>query len=140
MTTPTPDPAFESAAIVELLGHRRYVAHVREIELAGAKLLRLDIPLPGGHIHPYFVGAGGIYAITPIAIDDVTDGHRRHNEEALAGAQLLTGEARARYDARKEAEAAAYRARYSLPEPEYEESAEPELDDEDMDDGDDNSQ
>lgn len=39
------DP-FEGWAILELMGHRRLAGYVREVELAGAGLLRLDVPGP----------------------------------------------------------------------------------------------
>jgi len=35
---------FEGWAIIELLGHRRLGAYVREAQIAGAGMLRLDIP------------------------------------------------------------------------------------------------
>jgi hypothetical protein len=38
------EAAFEGWAIVELMGHRRLGAYVRETELAGAAMLRLDVP------------------------------------------------------------------------------------------------
>lgn len=37
-------PAFESWAILELMGHRRLAGYVREITLAGAGMLRIDVP------------------------------------------------------------------------------------------------
>lgn len=43
--------AFEGWAIVELMGHRRLGAYVREAEFAGAAMLRLDIPE-----HPWVEG------------------------------------------------------------------------------------
>jgi hypothetical protein len=38
------DEPFEGWAIVELMGHRRLAGYVREVELAGAGMLRLDVP------------------------------------------------------------------------------------------------
>jgi hypothetical protein len=35
---------FEGWAILELMGHRRLAGRVSEIEIAGAKMLRLDVP------------------------------------------------------------------------------------------------
>lgn len=37
-------PAFEGYAILELMGHRRLAGYVSEVEIAGAAMLRLDIP------------------------------------------------------------------------------------------------
>lgn len=39
-----PDETFEGWAILELMGHRRLAGYVREVEVAGAGMLRLDIP------------------------------------------------------------------------------------------------
>lgn len=36
--------AFEGWAILELMGHRRLAGHVRAVEIAGAGMLRLDVP------------------------------------------------------------------------------------------------
>ena len=35
---------FEGWAILELMGHRRLAGYVREVELAGSGMLRLDVP------------------------------------------------------------------------------------------------
>lgn len=37
-------PAFESWAVLELMGHRRLAGFVREVTIAGAGLLRIDVP------------------------------------------------------------------------------------------------
>lgn len=39
-----PEETFEGWAILELMGHRRLAGYVREVELAGQGMLRLDIP------------------------------------------------------------------------------------------------
>lgn len=41
------DATYEGWAILELMGHRRLAGYVREVELAGAGMLRLDIPGDG---------------------------------------------------------------------------------------------
>ena len=41
-TTTTQAAPFEGWAILELMGHRRLAGYVREVELAGAGVLRLD--------------------------------------------------------------------------------------------------
>lgn len=38
------DSLFEGWAIVELMGHRRLAGWVSEVEIAGAPMLRLDVP------------------------------------------------------------------------------------------------
>jgi hypothetical protein len=57
---------FEGWAIVELLGHRRIAGRVSEAEIAGAKLLRVDIPGDGSEdFATQFVGGASIYCLTP---------------------------------------------------------------------------
>lgn len=51
-------------AIVELMGHRRLAGHVTEVELAGAKVLRIDIP-DGDGFTTQFYGGGALYCLTP---------------------------------------------------------------------------
>jgi hypothetical protein len=58
---------FAGWAIVELMGHRRLAGFVTEAEIAGGKMLRLDVPAAppaaGGITQFYAVGA--LYALTP---------------------------------------------------------------------------
>ncbi|MGE0547589.1 MAG: acetyltransferase [Kofleriaceae bacterium] len=54
---------FEGFAIVELMGHRRLAGYVREVTVAGAPLLRLDVP-SDPPVTQYY-GASAIYCITP---------------------------------------------------------------------------
>ena len=56
---------FDHWAIVELLGHRRLAARVREVQLAGAGFLRLDIP--DGQTQ--YVGPSSVYALHPVSED-----------------------------------------------------------------------
>lgn len=57
---------FDEWAIVELLGHRRLAGRVREVQIAGAGFLRLDIPDCGGHpAQTQFVAPGSVYALHP---------------------------------------------------------------------------
>lgn len=65
MTT-TDTPAFDEWCIVELLGHRRLAGRVREVQLAGAGFLRLDIPATATHgEQTQFVSPGSVYALHP---------------------------------------------------------------------------
>ena len=66
--------AYEGWAILELMGHRRRAGQVSEVELASAKLLRLDIPAvddEGAAIPALteFYGGAAIYCLTPCAED-----------------------------------------------------------------------
>ena len=70
-TTPQP-PGFESWAILELLGHRQRVGLVREVEMFGGKMLRIDIPTEGGDITEFY-GASSLYAMRPVSEEVVRD-------------------------------------------------------------------
>lgn len=54
---------FEGWAIVELMGHRKLAGYVREVTLAGAAMLRLDIP-SDPPVTQYY-GASSLYCMTP---------------------------------------------------------------------------
>jgi hypothetical protein len=71
---------FEGWAVVEMLGHKRLAGLVSEQVLAGASLVRVDVPETlhrrdtagfGGHTveakpaYTKFIGVGSIYCITP---------------------------------------------------------------------------
>jgi hypothetical protein len=64
--------SFESWAIVEVMGHRRFSGYVTEQQIGGTSFVRVDVPeLPaddsGGHVQAFtkLLGAGSIYCITP---------------------------------------------------------------------------
>ncbi|MGE5801580.1 MAG: hypothetical protein ACM358_04945 [Gemmatimonadota bacterium] len=54
---------FEGWAIVELMGHRKLAGHVSEVTIAGAAMLRLDVPSEPPVTQ--FYGGAAIYCITP---------------------------------------------------------------------------
>lgn len=56
--------AFEGWAIVELMGHRTRPGFVKEVEIAGGKMLRIDIPAPDGDVTEFY-GTSAIYSIRP---------------------------------------------------------------------------
>lgn len=58
---------FDGWAILELMGHRKLGGHVREVELAGAPFLRIDVPGDGEGdvVATQFYAPGAVYAITP---------------------------------------------------------------------------
>lgn len=58
------EAAFDAWAIVELMGHRQRAGQVREVEICGAKMLRIDIPAEPDPITEFYGGAA-IYAIRP---------------------------------------------------------------------------
>lgn len=61
------DTAFqaESWAVVEIMGHRVRCGRISEVEIAGTKFLRVDIPSDDGQYVTEFYGGGSIYAIRP---------------------------------------------------------------------------
>lgn len=62
---------FEGWAILELMGHRRLAGYVSEVELAGAGMLRLDIPATVGDgpneniATTQFYSPSSLYCLTP---------------------------------------------------------------------------
>ncbi len=59
---------FAEWAIVELMGHRKLAGWVTEVELAGAALLRIDVPATeAGAAVTSFVSATSIYCLTPVS-------------------------------------------------------------------------
>lgn len=63
---PTPAP-FAEWAIVEVMGHHRYVGRVTEHVIAGQGFVRVDVPATKNTLRwTKLFGTGSIYAITPI--------------------------------------------------------------------------
>lgn len=63
----TTTTAFESWALVELMGHQRIVGKAKEEPHFGAPLLRIDVPATDSEAaYTKFYGGGAIYCITPI--------------------------------------------------------------------------
>ena len=57
---------FEGYAIVELMGHNTIAGYVSEVAIAGAAMLRVDVPAVGDQpAFTKFVGGSAIYGITP---------------------------------------------------------------------------
>lgn len=60
---------FDSWAILELFGHRRLAGRVSEQDLAGGRLLRIDIYGDGDHeadiVASQLYGHGAIFSLTP---------------------------------------------------------------------------
>lgn len=62
------DVRFDCWAIVELMGHLKLAGHVSEQNVAGAALLRVDVPPANGLAEfTRFFGAGSIYSLTPVS-------------------------------------------------------------------------
>lgn len=63
--------AFDSWAIVEVMGHNRFAGRVSEQAIGGASFVRIDVPEVerSGQKFPGFTklfGGGAIYSITPV--------------------------------------------------------------------------
>ena len=61
---------YEGWAILELMGHRERPGYVKEVEIAGGKMLRIDIPVQKDDAGQdvtvtEFYSAGAIYCMTP---------------------------------------------------------------------------
>lgn len=57
---------FDQWAILELMGHRRIAGHVLEVQVAGAGMLRVDIPAAGDNpAATQYVSPASVYAIHP---------------------------------------------------------------------------
>lgn len=61
---------FESWAIVEVMGHKRFAGHVTEQAFGSASMLRIDVPeIDDVPAFTKLIGIGSIYAITPCTED-----------------------------------------------------------------------
>ena len=60
--------------LLELMGHRQRIGQAKEEEIAGSKLLRIDIPTDDDdeYVTEYY-GASSIYAMRPIAEEVAKD-------------------------------------------------------------------
>lgn len=58
---------YEGWSIVELMGHRRLAGYVTEQEIAGAGMLRIDVPGEGDEVHAsQFYSPSSLYCLTPV--------------------------------------------------------------------------
>ena len=70
MTDQQKECRFEGYAIVELMGRSVIAGYVSEQVIAGAAMLRVDVPAVGDQpAYSKFVGGGAIYGITPTTQD-----------------------------------------------------------------------
>lgn len=61
------DKGFETWAIVEVMGHVEYAGFVRQEQVAGIHMLRIDVPAVG-NIDGFtkYIAPSALYAITPV--------------------------------------------------------------------------
>ncbi|HUU60204.1 MAG TPA: acetyltransferase [Phycisphaerae bacterium] len=63
----TNEQSFQEWCVVELMGHQRIAGYVTEQTIAGANLLRVDVPAGAGEPPmTRFFGPAAIYSITPV--------------------------------------------------------------------------
>ena len=63
-------PAFDEWAIVDVMGHQRYIGKVTEQVIAGKGFVRVDIPeTEKTQAWTKLIGTDSIYAITPVSKD-----------------------------------------------------------------------
>lgn len=61
------DEKFDQWAIVDVMGHQRYIGRVTEQVIAGCGFIRVDVPNEDGSIaFTKLVGTASIYAISPV--------------------------------------------------------------------------
>lgn len=77
--TDTTAVAFKSWAILELMGHRVRIGFVEEVEIAGGKMLRIDIPTDGGDVTEFY-GCASVYSLRPVAEDYARDQAKRYGD------------------------------------------------------------
>lgn len=66
MTDQNQERQFEGHAVIELMGRSTLAGYVSEVTIAGAAMLRVDVPAVGNQpAFTKFVGGSAIYGITP---------------------------------------------------------------------------
>lgn len=75
----TDDASYSGWAMLELMGHRQRIGYVREIEMFGGKLLRIDIPTEGGDVTEFY-GASSIYSLRPVSEEIARDSAKRYGD------------------------------------------------------------
>jgi len=73
MTTEAP---FASWAVLELMGHRKRPGYVQEVEIAGGKMLRVDVHGENDTVITEFYGIASVYALRPVSEEIARDAAR----------------------------------------------------------------
>lgn len=68
---------FEGWAVLELMGHRQRGGYVKDVEMFGGKLLRIDIPVDENTTVTEFYGCSSIYAMRPCTEEIVREHVKR---------------------------------------------------------------
>lgn len=81
------DTAFAGWAILELMGHRRRVGYCEEVEIAGGKMLRIDIHGKDDTVLSEFYGSSAIYALRPVSEEVARDASRNQDVRPVRPAE-----------------------------------------------------
>lgn len=60
---------FEGWALLELMGHRKLAGYVKPATIAGAGVIRIDVPGENEAVATQFYSPSSLYCLTPIAED-----------------------------------------------------------------------
>jgi hypothetical protein len=71
------EAAFEGWAVLELMGHRTRPGLVKEVEIGGGKMLRVDIHGEEDVVVTEFYGTSAIYSIRPVSEEIARDAAKR---------------------------------------------------------------
>lgn len=81
---------FEGWAVVELMGHRQRAGQVKDVEMFGGKLLRIDIPVTADAMVTEFYGCSAIYALRPCTEEIARDHIKRSYDGDIRPVKPLT--------------------------------------------------
>lgn len=94
---PEPNPLYKGPAVVELMGHRKLVGLVDDVDGFGGQLLQIDVALPGDRSTRQFYGHAALFCVTPIDEATISEAMRNDNQYTLYCADLLTEEEQAHF-------------------------------------------
>lgn len=85
----TESALFDEWAILELMGHRRIAGHVVEVQVAGAGMLRVDIPAADASpAVTQYVSPASVYAIHPTTEEIATAAARSWRPKPVSRFEL----------------------------------------------------
>lgn len=81
--------AFDQWAIVDVMGHQRYIGRVTEQVIAGQGFVRIDVPETKTiNAWTKLIGTGSIYAITPVTEELARAMAAARNSQAVSAYDL----------------------------------------------------
>lgn len=87
---------FEGFAILELMGHRRLAGYVSEQEIAGAGMIRIDIPGEQGLATTQLYSPSALYCLTPTTEEVARALATRHQPKPVQPWELPSASAESR--------------------------------------------